>query len=214
MTPYYDHAGITIYHGDCREVLPSIDGEFASILTDPPYGIALDTSSRCWWLPDQRPIEGDGGPFDPAHLLHTGVPAVLWGANHYASRLPDSRGWLCWDKATKNGLDLRQAEVEFAWSNCVARPRAFRHMWSGAFRDSERGTRLHPAQKPVALMAWCLSLMPPSGVVLDPYMGAGPTLRAAKDAGLEAIGIEIDERYCEIAARRLSQEVLSLGGAP
>jgi DNA modification methylase len=139
------------------------------------------------------------------------VPSILWGANHYASKLPDAKGWLAWDKATKNGLDLKQAEIEFAWTNCVSRPKGFRHMWSGAFKASERGERYHPTQKPVALMAWCLSLLPQTdAAILDPYMGSGPTLIAAKETGRRAIGIEIEERYCEIAAKRLSQEVLPL----
>lgn len=211
--PYYCEDGITIYHGDCREILPHIEADM--VVTDPPYGIALDTSSRCDWLPDHEPVAGDDEPFDPGHLVALGLPTILWGANHYASRLPDSRGWLAWDKATRNGLDLKQAEVEFAWSNFISRPRAFRHMWSGAFRDSERGTRYHPTQKPVALMAWCLSLVPDmyGDLVLDPYMGSGPTLRAAKDLGRRAIGIELEERYCEIAVQRLAQMNLDLGSA-
>ena len=158
-------------------------------------------------MADHLPVEGDAGPFDPSPLIDR--PAILWGANHYASRLPDSKGWVFWDKATRNGLDLKQAEVEFAWTNCISRPRGFRHMWSGAYRDSERGERYHPTQKPVALMLWCIGLMP-DGVILDPYLGSGPTLRAAKDLGRRAIGIEIEEKYCEIAANRMQQEVLAL----
>jgi site-specific DNA-methyltransferase (adenine-specific) len=208
--PYYSDDHCTIYHGDCREILPTITADV--VVTDPPYGISLDTSSRCAWLPDHEPVAGDDAPFDPAPILALGLPTILWGANHFASRLPDVRGWLAWDKATKNGLDLKQAEVEFAWSNVTTRPKCFRHMWSGAYRDSERGTRYHPTQKPVALMAWCISLCP-DGTVLDPFIGSGPTLRAAKDLGRKAIGIELDERYCEIAARRLGQEVLDFGGA-
>jgi site-specific DNA-methyltransferase (adenine-specific) len=211
VRPYYEHAGITIYHGDCRDLIPNglwfgVD----AIVTDPPYGVALDTSARWPWLNDHAPIAGDEEPFDPSWLLAFGGPLILWGANHYASRLPDSKGWLCWDKATRDGLDLRQAEIEFAWTNCVSRPRMLRHMWSGAFRASERGTRYHPAQKPVDLMGWCISLFPnDTERIPDPYMGAGPILVAAKALGRRAIGIEIEERYCEIAANRLSQEVLA-----
>ena len=207
MKPYYEDGAVTIYHGDCREILPTI--EAAVLVTDPPYGIALDTSSRWDWLPDHKPVAGDDAPFDPAHLLALGLPSVLFGANHYASRLPDSRGWFCWDKATRDGLNLKQAEVEFGWTNFLTRPKMLRHMWSGAFRDSERGTRYHPTQKPVALMAWVLEWCPP-GDVLDPYMGAGSTLVAAKLVGRRAIGIEIDEAYCERAATRCSQETLGL----
>ena len=207
MKPYYEHAGITIYHGDCRDVLPALS--VGAIVADPPYGISLDTSSRNHWLADHAPVAGDDEPFDPASLLALGCPTILWGSNHYASRLPDARGWLAWDKATRNGLDLKQAEIEFAWTNCTTRPRAFRHMWSGAYRDSERGTRYHPTQKPVVLMTWCLGFVAESAQpIVDPYCGSGPVLIAAKNLGRRAIGIEIEERYCEIAARRLSQEVL------
>ena len=80
-------------------------------------------------------------------------------------------------------------------------------MWSGGYRDSERGTSFHPCQKPVALMRWCLSFC--DGTILDPFMGSGTTLRAAKDLGRQAIGIEIEEKYCEIAANRLRQKVLA-----
>jgi site-specific DNA-methyltransferase (adenine-specific) len=82
-------------------------------------------------------------------------------------------------------------------------------MWNGYWRDSERKTAFHPTQKPVALMQWCLGIKGvPKGIVCDPYMGAGPTLVAAKSEGRKAIGIEIEEKYCEIAATRLAQGVL------
>jgi site-specific DNA-methyltransferase (adenine-specific) len=205
MTPYYQDDAVTIYHGDCREVIPHVVADV--LVADPPYGVNLDTSSRNAWLPDHLPVAGDAAPFDPAHLLALGLPTVLFGANHYASRLPDSRGWICWDKATRDGLELKQAEVEFGWTNFLSRPRMLRHMWSGAYRASERGERYHPTQKPVVLLRWVLDWTPP-GTVLDPYMGSGPTLRAAKDVGRKAIGIEIEERYCEVAAKRCAQEVL------
>lgn len=212
ITPYYDDGTCVIYHGDCRELLPEL--AFDALIADPPYGIDLDTD---YWRPC-RPasktyprVQGDDQPFDPTHLL--GYPrVVLFGANHYASKLPESRGWIVWDKVTRN--DVRVATIsdaELAWTNCLPRTRVFRHMWNGGFRDSERGISLHPTQKPVALMRWLLGLLSePGETVCDPYMGSGPVLRAAKDLGRRAIGIEIEERYCEIAARRLAQEVLAL----
>lgn len=209
--PYYQDDHATIYHADCRELLPEVSADV--IVTDPPYGIAYNREAepqrkhRASNRQQTDAVHGDEGPFDPAHLI--GRPFILWGANNYARRLPDCPVWLAWDKVTRNGLALRIAEVEFAATNCVGRPRIFRHLWSGAYRGSECRVTVHPTQKPVALMTWCLSLPGvPSGTVLDPYMGSGPTLRAAKDLGRKSIGIEIEERYCEIAARRLSQEVL------
>ena len=210
MKPYYSDDHVTLYHGDCLDILPGL--EFDVIVTDPPYGINLDTdysrpskNSRTY-----RPIEGDEVPFDPSPWLLLQLPLVLFGANHFAQSLPVSRGWICWDKVTRNDITAGQiSDGELAWTNFLPRLRIYRHMWNGAFRDSERGTHYHPTQKPVRLMAWVTGLCPP-GVILDPYAGSGPTLRAAKDLGRKAIGIEIDERYCEIAARRMGQEVLAL----
>jgi hypothetical protein len=212
-TPYYDHAGITIYHGDCRDILPRIPaGSVDLVLTDPPYGINHPTDyrsrGRCGIAAcsDYAPVYADDEPFDPARLLK--YRAILWGGNHYASRLPDSDGWLVWDKERPDSLD--QATCELAWSNVVKGVRRFRYLWHGAMRAGNEKL-VHPTQKPVALMRWCLSLpWTNAGDVIDPYMGSGPVLLAAKQLGRRAIGIEIEERYCAIAVRRLAQEVLPL----
>lgn len=229
MTPYYEHGGITIYHGDCRDVLPSI-AQADAMITDPPYGcgLSVDYAKRFkpgvgdWWNrldrsgnPRHVALHGDSEPFDPAHLLAFGAPAkVLWGGNWFANRLPESGGWWVWDK--RNGrrdvseADWPMGEGEIAWANIGKGVRIFRHTWFGLIRDSEPGSHLHPTQKPVALMAWCIeqAKVPAGGLIVDPYCGSGPTLRAAKDSGRRAIGVEIEEHYCEKAAKRLSQEVL------
>ena len=213
MKPYYDQDGITIYHGDCREILPGL--AFDVVVTDPPYGVAHPTDylsrgrSNLGVCKDYAPVYEDDKPFDPSPLL--AHPCILWGGNHYASRLPDSSGWLVWDKERPPELD--QSTVELAWSNCVKGARIYHHLWHGMMRASERGESYHPTQKPVALYRWCLSLRGvPDGVVCDPYTGSGPCLVAAKESGRKAIGIEIEERYCEIAAKRLAQGVLPFGG--
>ncbi len=219
MEPYYQEQGITIYHGDCLEImagLPPVD----LVLADPPYGVRRNPNSgqRANRKKPVNPggygaVRGDDSKFNPATLLLMNIPSILWGANHYAARLPSTPGWLIWDKMRSAGLD--QADGEAAWTNCVTQIRIFRHLWDGFWRTTERGEHYHPTQKPVALMKWCLALkgVPQEGLVLDPYMGAGPVLRAAKDLGREAIGIEIEERYCEIAAKRLQQEVLQFAEA-
>lgn len=218
--PYYTDESVTIYHGDCREILPSLPVPDL-ILTDPPYGVSERTSrlsngranlARCNDFP---PVYGDGEAFDPSHiLLYPRV--ILFGANYYAERLPTSSAWIVWDKldgltTTKRlvGFD-DNADVEIAWSNLGGPARLVRHRWKGMIKASERGEpRVHPTQKPVALMgrliAWHTA---PGELVIDPYMGGGSTLRAAKDHGRRAIGIEIEERYCHIAAERCAQEVL------
>lgn len=220
MKTYYEHAGITIYHADCRELLHELHGDL--LLTDPMYGnranIKGATSGR-----GERNFKGlaikpkdwdlsarDDEPFDPAALLNF-PEVILWGANHYSSRLPDSQSWIIWDKRAGGNSD-DNADCELAWSNIGFPARVFTHLWRGWIRAGReniaiQGDKLHPFQKPFALMCFCLNLSKTSGVVLDPFMGSGTTLEAAKYSGRKAIGIEIEEKYCEIAAKRLAQEV-------
>ena len=212
-TPYYSHAGITIYCGDCRDILPHVTADV--VVTDPPYGIGHRTEyadrgrSKLAQCRNYPRVVGDNEPFDPVGLIALGMPTITWGANHYASRLPDSDGWLVWDKERPD--DLNQSTCELAWTNVVKGCRRFRYLWHGMMRAG-REDIWHPTQKPVALMRWCLSFpwTEHLGLVLDPFMGSGTTLVAAKQLGRKAIGIEIEERYCEIAARRMAQEVLPL----
>jgi site-specific DNA-methyltransferase (adenine-specific)/modification methylase len=141
-------------------------------------------------------------------------PTILFGANHYCSRLPDASRWLMWDKldglTSKRAIGFNdQADGELAWSNLGGPARIHRQRWAGAMKSGEdkQTRRRHPTEKPVELMRWCIQQCP-AGVVLDPFMGSGTTLRAAKDLGRKSIGVELEERYCEIAAKRLGQEVL------
>ena len=237
LRPYYDDGTVVIYHGDSTEIgfepLYAIGSVrlFDAILSDPPWGANTATNARRftrasspWWdnvdtskIVAHEKVRNDDKPFDPSHWVYDGkgqpVPSILWGANHYASRLLDSGGWLIWDKRlgaedmAEKGWPLGEAEL--AWTNVLGATRVFRNLWSGLLRSEEKGEFYHPTQKPVALMRWCLQYLP-DGTVLDPFMGSGTTLVAAKSVGRRAIGIEIEERYCEIAARRCSQEVLSL----
>lgn len=215
MQPYYESDGITIYHGGCRLIIPWLDA-VDLILTDPPYGISHQTNyasrGRGVLGPtrDFAPVYGDDEAFDPRNLLSL-APCILWGANYYADLLPASGSWLVWDKREREGVGVNdQADGEVAWSNATKGVRIFRHMWNGMWRASEKGQSFHPTQKPVALMQWCLGKAKASGTVLDPYMGAGPVAIACKNLGLSYIGIEIEERYCETAVRRLQQSVMVL----
>ena len=215
--PYYRDDAVVIYYGDCLEILPLIpDKSIDLVLTDPPYGIAHPTNyktrgrSNLASCNDYAPVHGDDADFDPRWLFHQFMnkPMVLWGANYYANKLPPSSGWLVWDKQRPHDLD--QATAELAWSNFVKGARVFSWLWNGMIRRGDESLQ-HPTQKPEALMKWCLELRwTPAGTVLDPFMGSGTTLVAAKQLNRRAIGIEIEERYCEIAAKRLAQEVMEL----
>ena len=212
--PYYDRDGIVIYNSDCRDILPLLDsGSIDLVLTDPPYGISYDASHKKYKDGiDRGDADWDVGPFDPSPILNLGKPSIIWGGNCFSSRLPDSTVWLAWIKTVRDDAKIRQSAMELAWTNCIGRSQYIQHLWIGAYRDSESGIRnVHPTQKPVVVMKWCLSLVPKANRIIDPYMGSGTTLVAAKAMGRKAIGIEISEEYCEMAVKRLSQEVLPLG---
>lgn len=198
MKPYYEADGITIYHGDCREVLPTL-APVDLVLTDPPYGIGDKMQGGTWgaakkyedfrrWdvAPDREVLDA---------LVALGKHAIVWGGNYFT--LPPSRCWLAWDK--QNAVPT-MADCELAWTN-FDRP-AKRFSWPVG-----KHVYGHPTEKPISLFKWCAA-MSTAQTILDPYMGSGTTLRAAKDLGRNAIGIEIEERYCEIAVKRLRQGVL------
>ena len=194
--------------GDCLEVMPGL-GRVDAVVTDPPYGIGFAKGAGGNGLTPRgrlatKPIIGDRVPFDPAPFLQQ--PCILWGANHYASRLPHGR-WLAWNKlGMHEPFGDSFCDVEFAWQNKRAADRIFSHLWKGAMQDSEKGpTRVHPTQKPVALMEWCLGFLPDAQTILDPFMGSGTTLVACAKLGRKGIGIELDSDYFEIACRRVEE---------
>lgn len=216
MTPYYQDDWATIYHGDCREILPILP-KVDLVLTDPPYGIDvmlhpanIHVETRACVGREYAPIVGNDKPFDPSPWLS--FPAcILWGANHYAHNLPHNGRWLIWDKRCQQQPTRNQADCEIAWCSDYGAARIFYHVWDGMIKASERGEqRQHPTQKPVRLMTWCLGFYEKAQTILDPFMGSGTTLVAAKQLNRKSIGIEIEEKYCEIAAKRLCQEVMDL----
>jgi len=205
--PYYQDESATIYNADCRQVLPFL-GKFDLLLTDPPYGIGADkmtlgNGTRNIYRGKE---EWDSAP--PARwqiemmIAMTGK-AILWGGNYFP--LPETRCVLVWDKGTG---DNDFADCELAWTNLDKTVKKHFQSWVGANAKDKGTARVHPTQKPTALMRWCLSLVPESQTVLDPFMGSGTTLVAAKLEGRHAVGIERDKKYCEIAAKRLSQGLL------
>lgn len=212
----------TLYLGDCLEILPTLP-KVDAVITDPPYGINFTHSGK-WGksshIPEHRkclpqnnfdaPIVGDERPFDPSPLLGLASTLVMWGANHYADKLPPSGAWLVWDKL--DGLhSVSFSDCELAWCSIGNSARMFRYMWQGLCRmgkeDEFVRKKVHSAQKPVPLMLWCMdrAKVPLSSTVLDPYMGSASTGVACMESGRKFIGIEIDPKYFDIACRRIEQ---------
>ncbi len=207
MKPYYDDGkGITIWHGDCREIIPFMPKPDL-VLTDPPYGIANiwkggGGGSKSWSFKASETHGWDAAICDSVLELPMFGDCIIWGGNYYP--LPPMRGWLVWDKKVND--DFTTGQCELAWTNLNIPIKTFRF---AQCEQASEGPKFHPTQKPLRLMTWCMKWSK-GEIVLDPFMGSGTTLRAAKDLGRRAIGIEKEEKYCEIAARRLSQEVFAL----
>ena len=210
---------IQLMHGDCLALMPLISTESVDLLlTDPPYGIGLRANyaeckrtalALCHNFP---PIIGDDKPFDPAHLLRF-RRAVLFGANHYADKLPASAAWIIWDKL--DGLESKRkwgfndnSDCEMAWTNIGNATRLIPHRWMGMIKASEQqSNRVHPTQKPIALMAEIIRHYTADGeTVFDPYMGSGTTAIACLITGRRFIGIERDDTYFNVACQRVKDE--------
>lgn len=201
-----------LWLGDNVEVLPRI-GHVDAVLTDPPYGIGEHGGRKRYgpaskargfsgWS-DYEKKDWDSAPPDKETLaLLAGWPAIIWGANHYASRLPaDSPCWLVWHKKGSDRSSF--ADCELAWTNLPGAVRYFRHDWVGFGAINSGVKREHPTQKPLPLMEWCLEFLGDAETILDPYMGSGTTGIACIKAGRRFVGIERDPDYFEIAVRRI-----------
>jgi len=202
IKPYYQDASCTIYHGDCREILTFLP-KFDLLLTDPPYGIGHDGKkgdtrrkghvSYGW---DKLTPSADAFRL----IIAACKNQIIWGGNYFTPHLPPSMGWLVWDK----GQRIAQSDAELAFTSFQ---KALRVKTIGRLALAADGT-IHPTQKPLALMRWCLSLVPDAETILDPFAGSCTTGVAAKLEGRKSVLIEMNESYCEAGAKRLSQSVL------
>jgi len=239
MKPYYDHNGITIYHGDCLEILPELD-PVDLVLTDPPYASgarndankqvrgsmlrgmededwfshdAMTTWGFQWFMKlavsEMRKILKDGSHvywFTDWRM----TPTVYGMLEAYGYRVNHN---LVWAKTHFGmGVYWRNQHENIVFAS-HGKPRKMAHQDRGSvltYKQVSSLKRLHPTEKPVGLI---LDIMRTAGGddILDPFMGSGTTLVAAKELGRKAIGIEIEEKYCEIAVRRLAQEMLPFG---
>lgn len=200
--------------GDYREIIGQIpDGAISMVIADPPYGIKVVPKSGRIGRGGTvyRPVIGDDRPFGPEPLLRQfyNVPMFLFGGNYYARALPEVSSWYVWDKRITIPPNSF-ADCEFIWSNVGGPARIFRHRWSGAIKDSERGEkRVHPTQKPVALMVWLIEkFSKPGDVVLDPFTGSGPVPRACKRLGRHFIAIDLDRLYCRHTREAVKREAV------
>lgn len=226
MTPYYDKDGITIYHGDCRDVLPTLP-KVDLVLTDPPYSMQhVDGGGFAAATAFYR--DGKLKGMDSFALSDFAESLVVASDQIVAFHSRDSiREWadFCAERFGKYDLHVWhktnaipfthntwKSDLEYiavGWRKKNHQP-AVQAMKSKAWVSPLCNDSLHPTCKPIPLLAKYIAVLTDdSSTVLDPFMGSGTTLRAAKDLGRKAIGIEIEERYCEIAAKRLAQEVFT-----
>jgi len=191
--------------GDCLEVMPLLD-KVDAVVTDPPYGIgdALVKGGRGGSF--ERLIAANAAAWDFApdrkfldNLRANSKYQIFWGGNYL--ELPPTKKPLCWNKLRPNQKNL--SEWEMAWTSLEGRAQMFTKCANGGFVAAE--ANVHPTQKPVALMEWCLGFLPDAKTILDPFMGSGSTLVACQKLGRKGIGIELDPDYFEIACKRVEE---------
>jgi len=219
--------------------------EVGIVYTDPPYGIDIVQGDavvgggpvggvkhgsvggvKIARTTPYLPVAGDDSTDvarDAFALISSEYPAALqvwWGGNHYAAAagLPDASCWLVWDKENTGNF----ADAELAWTNHPGAVRLLRHMWNGMLRASERGKRVHPTQKPVALAEWAFRVIDPKDAqkgVLDVFAGSGSTLIAAHRTWRRAALVEKEASYVDLICRRYQEHtgtkpVLEATGVP
>lgn len=201
-----EHIGdATLYLADCADVLSDLQ-RFDAIVTDPPYGIGetnvKNMSREKLAAPkDYGSFDWDNNPADQNLIdlcRSSSRQQIIFGGNYFD--LPPTKCWLIWDK--QNSGDF--ADCEMAWTNLDKAVRRIYWRWNGMIRRGD-DVREHPTQKPVGVMKWCIEHLKDARTICDPFMGSGTTGVAAVEMGLQFIGVERDERYFDIACRRIEQ---------
>ena len=201
-----------LWHGDAREVLPTL-APCDLILTDPPYGIGCDATIHATkpdrpstWAKNKK-YENLGWDTERPEqwvllmMLAKGKDCIFWGGNYFADALPPARAWLFWDKMFENTTNFSHGEL--AWTSLPGQLRKFTISSKAETRGGQ--DREHPTQKPVRLMAWCLDMHPKAKTVCDPFMGTGTTGVACVQSGRRFIGIERERHYFDIACERIAR---------
>lgn len=199
---------VTLYCGDCRDILPTL-GRIDAVVTDPPYGIGEaagknKSRAKLGKAKDYGADEWDDTTADGAVEQARAVSRwqIIFGGNYYA--LPPSSCWLVWDKLNTGDF----ADCELAWTNLRRAVRRIQFRWNGMLRDGGEPRGDHPTQKPVAVMRWCLGFLPDEArIICDPFMGSGTTGVACVQAGRGFVGIEREPKYFDIACRRIADEI-------
>ena len=207
---FYEDELTTLYLGDCAEIFPQL-GLVDAVVTDPPYGIKENDRKQKSREQLAKPTEYGIFNWDdkpPERWLldmfrSRSKQQIIFGGNFF--ELPPASCYLVWDK--DNSGDF--ADCELAWTNIKKAIRKLKYRWNGMIQENmtNKEVRLHPTQKPVAVMEWCLSHLEQPQVIVDPYAGSGSTLIAARRLGIRNIGIEFDERYCQIIADTLNGNI-------
>jgi len=220
IKPYYQDDFCIIYHGSAQEIVPQLDlSELGCVLTDPPYGIKHASMRGASWRNTQIQNDTDTSERDWLIEMRPCDCMAVFGT-HKVNPPNGEKGVLVWDKGPTTGM----GDLKFPWKLSWEMIWMFGEGWQWNKREEgilrghtvsswESRGRRHPHQKPISLMKH-LALRAPKGVVLDPYMGSGSTLRAMKDMGRKSIGVELEEHYCEVAVERLSQEMIQFPAAP
>jgi site-specific DNA-methyltransferase (adenine-specific) len=195
--------------GDCfdHESIKKHIGSIDAVLTDPPYGIAYKSPSGSCLTKrgDYDVIQGDEKPFEPEILFKYSEKIITWGANHYANLLPNSAGWLVWDKREGDAIN-NNSDCELAWTNMLGSARIFHHKWNGMIKASEKyQKRIHPTQKPIALMKWCLEITSAGKTILDLFSGSGSTLIACEESERICYLVEKDEKTASTSLKRFQE---------
>jgi len=185
-----------LYHGDCLEILPTLE-KVDAVVTDPPYGIGFAAQPTKWQRrAGKEPEAWDNATSDIVTMLPGIAPSIIWGGNYYD--LPQSRGWLSWFKPD---APPSMAHFELAWTSFDRNARQL----SVSISETNPERVGHPTQKPLRLMRWCLSFVDDADTILDPFMGSGTTGVACAQLGRKFIGIEIERRYFDIACERIEK---------
>ena len=208
--PYYQDSHVTIYNADCREILPLLD-PVDLVLTDPPYGMSFQSNRRN--VKHQKIANDESLPID---LIYLSIYKALKAAYVFCrwdslKQMPPPKSVLVWVKNNWTMGDLKH-EHGRQWEACcfyVKEGHSFNKRIPDVIMVDKTGNDMHPTEKPVELMKIIIEANE-GETILDPFMGSGTTLRAAKDLNRKAIGIELEEKYCAIAVERLRQEVLAL----